>query len=421
MSLPLNAVTQKLGWIGVSGSGKSYGASKLAELFWEAKAQFVVLDPVGIWYGLRLAKDGKGAGIPIPVFGGLHGDVPLESTNGFLMADLVVDRGISAVLDVSQFESDAQKARFCADFAERLFFRKKAAPSAIHLFIEECQEFVPQNPSRGEEMMLHRFHRIQKIGRNFGIGTSLITQRPQETSKKALNQAQTLFVFRLTGKHERKAIDEWIEDKHLEQDLVADLPKIETGHCHFWSPQWMKISHMIHIAAKHTFDASETPEVGVRSVVRDLTPIDLDRIRKDMTDTIEKAKAEDPKALRARIAQLEREAKSHTVKIASLSVSTPSQTPKIERVEVPILRESDFKRLEITVCRFEKMSSKTQEALLSMTSVLGKADPRNHKIPKVVHPIYHGVNVLENKPIHLAGIKTFISPSKASEGISSPQ
>mgnify|MGYP001566392524 FL=1 len=138
LMLPLDVVTQKLGWIGTTGSGKTYGASKLAELFWDAGAQFVALDPVGVWYGLRLAKDGKRpSDITIPIFGGLHGDVPLESAAGALLADLVVDRTLSVIIDVSQFESDAQKARFAADFADRFFFRKKARPSAVHLFLEE--------------------------------------------------------------------------------------------------------------------------------------------------------------------------------------------------------------------------------------------------------------------------------------------
>jgi len=85
-------------------------------------------------------------------------------------------------LDVSQFESDADKARFARAFADRFFFRKKAAPSAVHVFIEECQEFAPQNPQREEAAMLHAFTRLVKIGRNFGIGVSLLSQRPQEVN-----------------------------------------------------------------------------------------------------------------------------------------------------------------------------------------------------------------------------------------------
>lgn len=71
LSVAVDVVTQKLAWLGVTGSGKTYGASKLAELLWDAGAHFVVLDPVGTWYGLRLAKDGKRpSDITIPIFGG---------------------------------------------------------------------------------------------------------------------------------------------------------------------------------------------------------------------------------------------------------------------------------------------------------------------------------------------------------------
>src|ERR1044072_6374951 len=115
LSLPIDAVTQKFGLLGRTGSGKSYCATKLAEEMLDARAQIVALDPVGVWYGLR-------TGFAIPVFGGLHGDIPLESGGGALIADLIVDRGLSAVVDVSQFESDRDKAHFARDFAGRLFF-----------------------------------------------------------------------------------------------------------------------------------------------------------------------------------------------------------------------------------------------------------------------------------------------------------
>lgn len=337
LDLPVEVVTQKLGWIGTTGSGKTYGASKLAELMFEAHAQFVVLDPVGVWYGLRLAKDGKHPStITIPIFGGLHGDVPLESTAGAMMADLIVDRSLTCILDVSQFESDAQKARFAADFADRFFFRKKAAPSAVHVFIEECQEFVPENQQRGEERMLHAFTRLQKIGRNFGIGTSLITQRPQETSKKALNLAQTLFVFRTTGSHERKAIESWIKDKAIAgQDIGQELPKLKTGAPHVWSPEWLDLSEVVQIHEKHSFNASATPEVGAAKVTRELAPIDLEKIRGEMAATIERAKADDPRELKKTIVSLHRE-------IGELKKRPEILTPAVGKVvEKPALTDAD--------------------------------------------------------------------------------
>lgn len=305
--LPLDAVTQRNAFMGRIGSGKTYGATKLAEEMLGVHAQIVAIDPVGVWYGLRLAGDGKSPGLSIPVFGGLHGDVPLQPGSGAYVADLIVNQGMSVVLDVSQFEHDSDKAKFAADWCDRFFFRKKAAPSAVHIFLEECQEFIPQNQQRGEERMLHVFNRMAKLGRNFGIGLSLISQRPQEVNKKSLNLTECMFAFQMTGPQERKTIREWISAKGLDDDIDKVLPSLKVGHAHVWSPQWLQVSKVVHIGKKWTFNASATPEVGFAAVKRELAPIDLDKIRSDMAATIEEAKANDPAELKRKIASLEKQ------------------------------------------------------------------------------------------------------------------
>lgn len=348
LSLPLDAVTQKFAFLGRTGSGKTYAATKLAEEMHAAGAQIVVLDPVGVWYGLRLAANGKDAGISIPVFGGLHGDVPLEATGGALAANIVADTGGSFILDVSQFESDADKARFARAFAERFFFRKKGSPSAVHLFLEECQEFIPQNPGREEAMMLHAFTRLTKLGRNFGIGASLISQRPQEVDKKALNMTECLFAFQMTGIHERKTVKAWIHDKGLEGDIEGDLPKLAVGTAHVWSPQWLQISKTVRIAKKRTFNASSTPAVGAAIKARELAPIDLERIRKDMAATIERAKQEDPRELRRQVLELQRQ-------LAARPIAKTSPAKIIER---SIMKPADLTRLEKLIERAERMADR---------------------------------------------------------------
>jgi hypothetical protein len=308
--LPLNAVTRKHAFLGTTGSGKTYAATKLAELMLAAGAQVVALDPVGVWWGLRLAADGESEGIKIPVFGGLHGDLPLEPAAGALIADVICDRGISAVIDLSQFEYDTDRSKFSRDFARRLFFRKKSAPSAIHVFYEEAQNFLPQNPQRGEEQMLHNFLKMDKEGRNFGIGRSIISQRPQEISKRALNLTELVLAFQTNGPHERKSIADWVKEQGEDVDVVALLPKLKTGHAHAWSPSWLEISETVHIEKKWTFNASATPEVGEVAVEsKPLAPIDLEKIKADMAETIEKQKENDPDELKKRIKELERDAK----------------------------------------------------------------------------------------------------------------
>lgn len=58
IDLPASAVTSTFAYLGIRGYGKSYAAGVQVEDFLGAGAQVVVVDPVGIWWGLRLAADG---------------------------------------------------------------------------------------------------------------------------------------------------------------------------------------------------------------------------------------------------------------------------------------------------------------------------------------------------------------------------
>lgn len=76
LALPPEAVTQTFGILAKRGAGKSNSAAVLAEQMHAAGGQFVVVDPVGAWWGLRSSADGKGPGLGIPVLGGHHHDAP---------------------------------------------------------------------------------------------------------------------------------------------------------------------------------------------------------------------------------------------------------------------------------------------------------------------------------------------------------
>lgn len=334
--LPINGITQKFAFLGRTGSGKTYGASKLAEEMLYNGAQIIVIDPMGVWYGLRLDADGKKpSGLDIPVFGGLHGDLPLTPESGALVADILVDRRISAILDVSQM-IDAEINRFSTAFGDRFFQRMKAKPNAVHLFLEECQEFLPQNTMKGEERKLHVFQRIAKQGRNFGIGVSLLSQRPQEINKKALNMTEVMFAFQMTGPHERKAIESWIADKGEDLDIVNQLPKFKVGKPHVWSPQWLGISKQISILKKKTYDASATPEFGSHEAARELTPVDVATIKEAMQETIKQAEADDPSALKREITRLKKELNT---------VQAAKPAPEVVEREVKVITDEQMKAL----------------------------------------------------------------------------
>lgn len=353
LSLPLDAVTQTFAFLARRGAGKTYGASKLCEEMMLADAQCVVIDPIGSWYALRIGDDGKTKGFPVAVFGGLHGDLPLTPESGPLLAELIVDRAISAVLDVSMMRKGDRK-RFAAEFAERLFERKKSKRSPLHLFIEEAQVFVPQRVMPDEARMLGAFEDLVKLGRNFGIGVTLISQRPQSVNKDALNQTECLVVLQTSGSQERKALKEWIVDQGLDVgELIDTLPGLQKGEAWVWSPSWLGTTKRIRIGQKRTFNASATPEAGQKAESRPLAPVDLEHLREAMKATVDAASASDPKALKARIVALERQ----------LAAKPAAVAQPVKTVERPVLSAEQLKAFETISSRLSEDANRVLNAL----------------------------------------------------------
>lgn len=307
LELPLTAVTQTFAFLGKRGAGKTYAAGKLVEEMLGHDAQVVVIDPVGNWYGLRLSADGKRPGLSIPVLGGGHGDLALAPEAGALVADLVVDTGTSIVLDVSHFRK-AERQRFVTDFAEQLFHRKKTTRTPVHVVFEEAHLFVPQRTFSGQERMLGAMEDLVKLGRNYGIGASLLDQRPQSVNKDVLNQTECLLAFQLVGALERKAIELWAEDKGIGKGEAQRLSALNVGQAVVWSPTWLRFFDVVKIGKKKTFDASATPELGgAAAPAQTLAAIDLAALERAMSKVAETKAAADPKVQRKRIAELERE------------------------------------------------------------------------------------------------------------------
>ena len=302
LDFPLDAVTQKFAWLGRSGSGKTHGCKRFVEQMLHAGAQVIVLDTVGVWYGLRQGE----RGFKIPVLGGLHGDIPLEERSGELVAEAAVNHGASMVVDVSHF-TDAAKARFAEAFGRRLFELKKQAPGPVHIVIDEAQDIVPQNPNANENMMLHHWVRIAKQGRNFGIGVSASSQRPQEVSKKFLNQTECVMAFQITGPQERKALEYWLADKGVDaRELAVRLTTLPVGMPYVWSPQWLQVAATFgKVLPIESDDTSQTPKVGdTPRVAKKMVPVDLGALRASMEKATEEATVNDPNALREELKKL---------------------------------------------------------------------------------------------------------------------
>jgi uncharacterized protein len=343
LELPVDAVTETFAVLAVRGAGKSNAGVVMAEEMYEAGLPFVVFDPKGDWWGMRSARDGKSPGLDIPIFGAPgrkrknkpDPDLPLEPEGGALIADLVVEERVPCILDVSGF-SEAAKIKFLIGFGTRLFERNE---EPLHLFLEECDDYLPQKPFKEQTRLLHIYTKILKQGRTFGLGATLISQRSAVVNKNALTQCTTLIAMRTTSTQDRAAIEGWVKDKggtHLE--IVESLPSLKAGEAWVWSPEFLKTTKKIRFRRRQTFDSGATPKVGEKRKQTTLADIDLGALQARMTETIEKAKAEDPKELRREIARLRKELTS--------AEQRPVPTAQPEVVRVPVMDDGDFDSLE---------------------------------------------------------------------------
>jgi hypothetical protein len=307
LSIPAaELATEVVASLGNRGGGKSNGAAVIAEGLLAAGVPVVVLDYVGIWFSLRLSPDGKTpSAYAIPVLGGRHGDIGLAPTTGAIVAEALARTQSSAVLDISAF-SKTDRCRFATDFAEAFFRAKKEHPGPVQLLLEEAQRFVPQKLFTGQERMLGAFEEIGEVGRNYGIGLHLISQRPQKINKDVLNLSDTVFGYRTNGVLERKAIAEWVQEKGADgrSDVHDELPGLERGSAIVWCPS-RKIYGRFAIEKKATYDAGATP-IHARAAVK-TKPLDLNSLESAMGRAVEEAKANDPRELRAEIARLKAE------------------------------------------------------------------------------------------------------------------
>jgi DNA helicase HerA-like ATPase len=55
--IPDAALDDRLGWIGTSGSGETYNSGGGVERLLQSGARVVIVDPLGVWWGLRLLAD----------------------------------------------------------------------------------------------------------------------------------------------------------------------------------------------------------------------------------------------------------------------------------------------------------------------------------------------------------------------------
>jgi hypothetical protein len=309
--IPDAALDDRLGFVGTAGSGKSYNAMGRVERLLEKGARVACVDPLGVFWGLRLKADGKtDSGFNIPIFGGPHGDLPLTEHSGALIGETVAGMAGSCIIDLSEIGTKAGERRFMLAFLTAIY--RKASGEPLHLVIDEADMFAPQKLTDRDgdaARLLGMMETVVRRGRIKGFVPWLITQRPAVIAKDVLSQVDGLVAFKLTSSQDRDALSAWVEgsaDKDDWKMMRAALPAMERGQGVVWIPG-RGVLETVSFPEKLTFDSSCTPKRGEKKSTAALKPLDLGKLKDRLAAVDAETKANDPKALKTEIASLRKE------------------------------------------------------------------------------------------------------------------
>jgi hypothetical protein len=335
-SLPLDAVTETFALIAKRRVGKSNVAVVTAEQMYDAGIPWCAIDPKGDWYGVRSSADGSEPGLSVAVFGGAHGDRPLPPDAGGYMADLVAHERLTCVLDVSGM-TKGEQIRFLYDFATRLL---AVNTEPVHLFFEECDDYIPQSVMKISEpgarqlteiQVVRAFSKLVRHGGFKGIGCTLITQRVALVNKNVLSQVETFFLLRTIEPLDVTEVAKRVKGHAQAKEIVDSMPSLPVGAGWVYSPAFLERVELIErFHRRRTFDSGRTPKMGEKRLEpKRLADVDLDAITAAMEQYIVEAKANDPAELRRRIAELERQIERGD------TAPAPPPAPAPEPVRVP--------------------------------------------------------------------------------------
>ena len=329
--LPTTALDDRIAIVGTAGSGKTYTAKGFVERLLDAGARVTVVDPLGVWWGLRAGAAGEG-GYPVVVFGGRHADVPITADMGAPLGQLIAKQALASVIDLSELGSNAARRQFMTAFAEAIY---EANEHPLHLVFDEADLWAPQRPIKGWEGLLGHIEEIVRRGRVRGFIPWLITQRPAVIHKDVLSQADILITMKLTSSQDREAIGAWIEgqaDRQEGRRILAELPRLRQGEGYLWAPGHGLLER-VQFPAIRTFDSSRTPCRGEQPAApRTLAEVDLTAI----TAALAAASTPDPdkpaSADDRRLTKLERELAAAKQRIAELEQENRDLVGRLEQI-----------------------------------------------------------------------------------------
>lgn len=311
ISIPLDDyASQGNAILGIRDSGKSYTATAIAERLMDRGIPIIAFDPIGIWRNLRVP--GSGNGYKVVVAGGRNGDLPLTARGAQEIVRAAMRENVSLIVDLYDIHLSKADWREVVGSSIRTLLYENGDHGLRHIFIEEAAEFCPQVISPDQGRVYAEVEKLARMGGNALLGYTLINQRAEQVNKAVLELCDCMILHRQKGRNSITALSKWLDiaSTHDSKALISSLPGLAQGECWVW-PAGAEAPVRTRIPTKNSFHpdrrARQAPakangrEVDVSAFVATMRT-SLDALTKEV-------EANDPKLLRQRIAELEREAR----------------------------------------------------------------------------------------------------------------
>jgi hypothetical protein len=309
--------------LGIRDSGKTYSATELAERLFEAGIPFVAFDPIGVWRFLRVP--GHGRGYPVVVVGGKAGDLPLSVASAPEYVRAAMRDGVSLVIDLFDINLSKADWKRIVTACVRVLLHENSEHGLRHVFIEEAAEFAPQRVAPDQGQVYAEIEKLARMGGNSRLGYTLINQRAEEVNKAVLELCDNLFLHRQKGRNSLTALSKWLDiaDVKDHRAIIDSLPNLPTGECWAWMAGTARPVHT-KVPAKNSLHPDRRVMRGDGDI-KAKAAVDVGAFVSSMRSSLGKieaeAKANDPAALKKRIAELERLGKAPATSQADLSAA----------------------------------------------------------------------------------------------------
>lgn len=240
--------------LGITGSGKTNTAAVIIEELLTAGLPLTIVDIEGEYWGLKerfeILVAGRSANI----------DVTVTVEQAPALAELSLSKGISVILDLSEFSGPEQQ-EFVLAYFTKLWEVSAVLKRPYQIVLEEAHEFIPQSVRTPVKEILTR---IALRGRKRGLGIIMMSQRSPKVEKDVLTQAQLFFLHRVVHPADVSVYQDIIPlpTKEVEQ-MVASLEKGSAIVLFEHKPQVVKIRlrHTYHVGATPSLDLEKREHV----------------------------------------------------------------------------------------------------------------------------------------------------------------